>query len=353
MKWLASIRDLSLVGVMAFAACADHPLGPLDEPEEMDMEDLVALEVLSDPQAVESALAFAEMNTTAAARQGMGAPQREAAHQFAIEARSRFEQATKALGDGDRERAAEASREARRLLARAMQMASGPRGILSLVERMEEHSADVAQDPEAFDEAEALRGELATFAERARFRLQQQDSVGAAALGVLAQLRYQHRCREEGDPVLRRERALLAVALGETAVSLATRLLGSEGPDPEQARFLEAATEYSAQAVNALELGELARAVYLAHHARWAALKAVILPGEVTGEDARVMSELAHALYSEAEAAVGNPPTEPQAWLLDRAAGLIAAGEARLAEGNLRGIGALWNAAVICTWLAG
>ncbi|MEJ2206701.1 MAG: hypothetical protein P8170_21645 [Gemmatimonadota bacterium] len=353
MKRLASIRAFSLVGAVVLAACADHPVSPLDEPGEMDMEDLVALEVLSDPQAVESALAFAEMNVTAAARQGMGAPQREVAHQLAIEARSRFARATKALGEGDRQRAVEEAREARRLLARAMQMANGSGGIMSLVERVEELTADVAQDPEAFDEADSLRGELNTLAERARFRLQQRDSLGAAALGVLAQLRYQHRCRDEGDPEMRRARAELGVALAETAVNLAVRLLGAEGPDPEQARFLEAAKEYSAQAVNALEIGELARAVYLAHHARWAALKAVVLPGEVTVEEARTLSELAHTLYSEAEAAVGNDPTELQAWLLDRAARLIAAGEARLAEGYHRGIGALWNAAVICSWLAG
>jgi len=352
MNTLPRNRALAFAVVAALAACADDPVSPFDD-STLDVEDAVALDVLEDPLAIESALSFAEMNTVGAARHGMGAPQRQAANQFTQEARIRFENARQALQEGNRVRAAEEAREARRLLVRAMEMANGPRGIMTLVEQSEELAAEVALDPDAFEDSEALMGELHTFNQRARIRLQQRDSLGAAALGVLAQMRFQHRCRDEGDAGLRHERAVLAVDLAEAAVGLATRLLEAEEPEPDQLRFLEAANEYLAAAIEALEAGEDGRAIYLAHHAQWAALKAVVLPGGVTAEEAQALLELAQTLYAEAVTAVGDDPTELQAYLLDRARRLIEAGEAKLAEGYHRGIGALWQAAVICTWLIG
>jgi HEPN domain-containing protein len=283
----------------------------------------------------------------------MGAPDLQVANQLTQEARARFEHARQALGQGDRVRAAEEARKARRFLVRAMVMGNGSRGVMALVERAEELAAEVALSPEGCAAAAALQGELNTFNERARILLHQYDSLAAASLGVLAQMRYQHRCREEGDAAARLERATLAVGFADAAVSLAARLLESGEPVPDQLRYLEAATEYLAAAVTALQAGENARAIYLAQHAQWAALKAVALPGDVTVEQARALSELARTLYAEAEAAVGTDPSELQALLLDQAQRLIEAGEAKLADGYHRGIGALWRAAVICTWLIG
>jgi HEPN domain-containing protein len=349
MKRIRPGQALALAAVLTFAACSDEdPLAPLTDDTQLALEDRVALEVLQDTEAMESTLAYAELGTNAAARHGMAHGQRQAANELTNQARVRFQAARDALANGERVRAADEAREGRRLVAQAMQMSHGTRGMASLVERAEELAAEVAGDPGAFHQSEALLGELHAFNERARIRLQQRDSTGAGALGVLAQQRHQQRMRHDPDPAARHERARLAVGLADAAVVLATRLIEAGEPDPEQLRYLEAANEYLSNAGLALEAGEDRRAIYLAEHAQWAALKAVVLPGGVTDEEARAMSELARRLYADAEAAVGSEPTELQ---LTRARHLIEAGEAKLAEGYHRGIGALWRAAVICSWL--
>jgi hypothetical protein len=104
-------------------------------------------------------------------------------------------------------------------------------------------------------------------------------------------------------------------------------------------------------AERALENGHYARAVHYAWHAQWSAMRAVILPGGVTEGEIRAMVELAHHLYSEAEIAVGDDPTELQTRLLARAARLIERGEEMLEEGHKRGVAPIWRAAVISRWL--
>jgi hypothetical protein len=103
----------------------------------------------------------------------------------------------------------------------------------------------------------------------------------------------------------------------------------------------------------ALEQGYLRRAVHLAHHAQWAALKAVILPGGVTEGEIRAIADLAQKLLEQATAAIGEDATELQWRLLNRAEQLIALGLARLEMGEDRGVAALWRAAVIAHWLLG
>jgi hypothetical protein len=352
MKTRRHVYPLPLLALFALGACDDHGTMPVTEEPGLALEDQVALEVLGDDQAIEASLSLAEVGAAAGARHGFAHGGSQAATQLATEARIRFRAAQDALGRGDRVRAANESREARRLVAQAMTSMGGPRAAWSQVERLDYLITSVSEDPTAYSDAATLLGELGAFATRARVKLQDGNGLGAGALGVLAQQRHQQKRREQ-DPAARRHRADLTVSLAGTAVSLATRILESQGADDEQLRYLEAAREYLAKAETALEAGNDRRAVYLAEHAHWASLKALVLPGGVTAEEARAMADLAEDLYGLALEAVGDEPTELEAALLQRARRLIEAGLAKLEEGQHRGVGALWRAAVICTWLIG
>ena len=70
----------------------------------------------------------------------------------------------------------------------------------------------------------------------------------------------------------------------------------------------------------------------------------------VTDEEARAMLELAEYLYGQAAA---TDLDDTEAALLERARALIAHGSAALEAGTVRGVVALWRAAVICTWIGG
>jgi hypothetical protein len=146
----------------------------------------------------------------------------------------------------------------------------------------------------------------------------------------------------------------LAVALGAEAVQLANRIL-SENPtaDTESQEYLDTAEEYLAQARKALEAGEEARAAHLAHLAQWWALKAVVLPGGITDEEARFILGLAETLLAEARAAIGPEVTPVEEALITRAARLLERGKEALGNGVCRGIGALWKSAVVSSYLIG
>ena len=106
-----------------------------------------------------------------------------------------------------------------------------------------------------------------------------------------------------------------------------------------------------AVAQRALENGHYARAVHYAWHAHWSALRAVILPGDITEDEIAAMVELAKHLYAEAEVAIGDDPTELEARLFARAGRLIEIGEKMIADGLKRGVAPIWRAAVISRWL--
>ena len=118
-------------------------------------------------------------------------------------------------------------------------------------------------------------------------------------------------------------------------------------------RWLWHARKLLALSERALDAGHLRRAVHLAEHAHWSALKAVLLPGGIQEEELREMVELAEDLFAQAEAAIGDDASDLDKRLLNRAAELIELGLAKLEEGQKRGVAALWRAAVICTWLLG
>ncbi|HSG48211.1 MAG TPA: hypothetical protein VLA43_10385 [Longimicrobiales bacterium] len=347
----------TLMAVLGLAtACTDRgPVAPLDDELNLDQEAELALSVLNDDLATEAALSMAEVSAPAAMRAGMGPRHQQNAGSLANQARYRFQQALQALGQGERLQATVRAREARRLVAQAMMEAGGQGALKAAVERMEHLEEAVQADMGAYEDAYGLLGELAMLRHVARNQMGRGNLLDAAATGVLAEQRHRFRYRwRQMDIPDRTARAEFSVGLGETAVTLAMRLLNEAGgPDEEQAVFLAIAQEQLAQAQAALEAGDLWRALHLAHLAQWSALKAVVLPGGVTDEEARALHELALTLQEQAVAAVGDTPTEFQTLLLIRVGRLIEHGEAKLADGQTRGIAAFWQAAVICAWLLG
>lgn len=151
------------------------------------------------------------------------------------------------------------------------------------------------------------------------------------------------------------ERARLGIALATEAIAMADRILSAQvgGADTEQQELLDVAREYLAQAILAFEAGEEARAIHLARLAQWGALKAVVIPGGITDEEARFVLTLAETLLGEARAAIGPEPSEIEAVLFSRATRLFERGKASVETGNHRGIGPLWCAAVISSYLVG
>lgn len=149
------------------------------------------------------------------------------------------------------------------------------------------------------------------------------------------------------------DRVRLAVGLGSTAVGLAARILHDEGADEAQLRLLESAARFQEQAEAALAEGHAARAVAMAGKACWTALKAVVLPGGITEEEARFVHELAEERLRGARAEVEGGGSAVEVVLLRWAARFFEIGSAQLAEGDVHGLAALWKSAVVSSWILG
>ena len=150
-----------------------------------------------------------------------------------------------------------------------------------------------------------------------------------------------------------RGRAELAVALSGQAVALATRLLQEQGADEQQERLLMHAEEQHRKAKAALEEGREALAVELAHSATKTSLKAVVLPGGITAEEARMIHSLAADLLREAKTAVAANETALNRHLLKVAEELFRKGSDQVtdAQASTRGVVPLWKSAVISSFL--
>jgi hypothetical protein len=317
--------------------------------DDLAWEDQLALELLADPVTSEAALELAWVQNSAAHRWGWAGGSGQG-QQFRAE--NCFQEAEAALARGDRMRAAEKAREGRRLVAQGIQMAGGPGAIVGMVERLEALPSQVAADPGAFANSGKLGLQIGKVAERARAALRSGDPIGAGALGVLGEQAFRHNHRYEHEHRIGASRAEIAVALGAEAVELAKRLLQAQvTADTESQQLLATAEEFLAQARRALEAGEEVRAMHLAHLAQWWALKAVVLPGGVSHEEVREILGLAETLLEQAREAIGPEPTQLQAALLDRALRLLERGKEGLGSGERRGLGALWQSAVISSYL--
>jgi hypothetical protein len=341
---------LALIGVLALAACDAVGTGPaLDD---LTVQEQQELEVLSDPGSFDIALELTE--TTSDVASDLGHMQALHGRSLNAQARARFAEARAAMLNGDHRAALDAARLARRLVAEALREMGGDAALEALIERIEELALGI--DEEDFDDPDAVRAELESLAAEARQLLADGDTLAAAARAILAEQRARH--RRHPNPSV--DRVRLAVSLAGTAVSLAERLIaqqsmpvrnsGSDVAD-RQNRWLGHARRLLAKSEAALAAGNLRRALHLAQHAQWSALKAVILPGGIQDEELRAMVVLAEDLYGQAVEALGDDPTDLDARLLARTADLIELGIQQLERGHKRGVAALWRAAVISAWL--
>jgi HEPN domain-containing protein len=150
-----------------------------------------------------------------------------------------------------------------------------------------------------------------------------------------------------------RGRVELAVALGGEAVEIAARLLEPRA-DEQQKRLLAEARELQRQAEAALKAGHEQRAMELAESASQTALKAVVLPGGITEQEARMIHDVAQDLLRRAKDAVAANPTDMKRHLLAVAEQLFRVGTEHLGgRGMERALATLWKSATISSWLIG
>ncbi|MCJ7628642.1 MAG: hypothetical protein MUO50_09665 [Longimicrobiales bacterium] len=352
MKKVRPLLTIALLGFLPLAACQE---AGLTEPmvQELSLEDQLTLELLGDPTSSEAALELVGIQNSAAQRRGWRWGQTEGHSMQASQAELCFRNAEEAFAMGDQVRALEQARKGRRLVAQAIEMAGGSNAILGMVERLEALPLSVTTDPDAFVNSGKLGLQLGKLATTARKAIRAGDRTRAGALGVLSEQAFRHNRRQQN--LVGAERAELAVALGAEAVELAKRLLGEQdgGADTEQAGLLATAEEFLAQSQRALEAGEDVPAAHLAHQAQWWALKAVVLPGGITDEEAPSILGLATTLLDQAGMAVGTDPTALQTALLTKATRMLESGKANVGNGVCRGLGALWQSAVISSYLIG
>jgi HEPN domain-containing protein len=351
-------RFAMLLGLAVLAGCEETGMEALDQ--QLTLDETAELALFEDEGTRVTALELSETANDVAA--DFGAPVGEA-RALELQARVRLESADAALRSGDRRRALDEAREARRLLARAIVANGGEEAVEALIERIEDLAAQIdVEDDDIFDDPVAVRARLEELAAEARAYLESGELVRAAERALLAeQVARHHRGRRHVRGDVEPERARLAVALARTAVQLAERLvaasdtpvreIGSADVREHQNRWLVHAERMLERAEQALTNGHYARAVHFAWHAHWSALKAVILPGGVTEEEIRAMVALAHHLLEEAKIAIGDDPTPLEQRLFERAERLIELGEKMIDEGRQRGVAPVWGGAVISRWL--
>jgi len=347
-KTIRSIATAGLLLSLAMAGCeGSDPTQSL--PQDPTLEDDLALEILADPSSDETALDLATVQASAASnRKGWGWG---AGTDWRTQAERCFQEARQALAEGDRIRAREKAREGRQLVAQTIELAGGQGAIMGLVERLEGLPATIGGDPDAFTDQANLRHQLGSLGQQAREALGSGDPTGAGALAVLGEQAFRHRHRSQTQETGRR--ADLAVDLAEEAVVLAQRLMDDQDQvsDTEQLELLAMAQDYLSEARRALEAGQSSRAAHLAHLAQWWALKAVVVPGGITDEDVGMVSLVAGTLLEEAAVAVEADPSELALALLARATRMFHEGGENVGNGSCRGLGALWQAAVISAYL--
>ncbi|MFQ5536002.1 MAG: hypothetical protein ACE5GJ_01000 [Gemmatimonadota bacterium] len=399
MKRTRILGVLSLMGALSLAACdVSEPAAPaLDE---LTPEDQIALDVLTDDDAIQAALDLVRVPATA--HNGMGWTGAPATEIYAGRAREHFTRARQMLDDGALSQAVEEALQARLAVAEGMAAMGGREAIQSMIARMDFMAETLGSDFGTPGAQPWMAQEMAMLAETARAALGSGNTQGAGQWGVLAEQRArQHLGAGYGDgagysmgwtgdgrnggwqhgmgmgggwnrgmggmwnggmggrhgPGARgdspTEHAELAVNLASAAVTLATDLLSDVTPDSTQTAYLEQAADYAGAAAAALAEGSLAEAAYNASHARWAALLAVLPPGTITEENAAWLLGVAQDLLARARAAVGDTPTELEADLLAQADALIDMAEDHLSWGNLRSVSPSWHAAVIAALLLG
>lgn len=345
MQTMRYLTFLSLLGGLFLSACDDG--GPT-EPDfaNLAVEDQLTLDLLADPTSVDVALSLAEVQASAAHR--FGRRWSNSTDPLLAQAENAFRNAQNALAAGDQVRALKQARIGRELVAQAVQECNGPRAVQGMVERLQALPLAVSSDPDAYQDPQGLAVQLSELARGAGKQFGKGKRIRAGGLGVLGEQAVRSRQRDRdhagmGLPEVK-------VELGATAILLAKRILEDLDRSDDEG-YLVTAEEYQAEADKIIAGGTFGRAIHYAHLAQWWALKAILVPGEASGEEIAALLARAQDLYGDAVDAVGAEPTQLQTILLERAASMLATGEANLSNETCGGSGAIWQAAVISRYL--
>ena len=176
----------------------------------------------------------------------------------------------------------------------------------------------------------------------------QADNTQDGMIGTAQRDRDRDRDRTGDRPAI--DRVGLAVQFGASSIELAQEILEHEGADDRQRALLQEAMEAQRAAEAALENGDTGLAVRMAQKACWGALKAWVAPGGVTREEAEKVHRLATELLTEAAAQVGDDDGV-RGLILSWAITFYTHGDQALEAGQIRGVAALWKAAVLSFFL--
>lgn len=241
---------------------------------------------------------------------------------------------------------------ARMALGRSLVTELGTVGIDDRIARIDNLSARLqAGDTQGFDQPDELAARLSDLVDQANDARRIGNDVLAGARVVEADQRTDRSRGRQNDRDRDRGHATdvsarLAVAMANTAVELASRLLDGRDVSERQIHLLEAAARLASGAAEALEAGRFRAAAMLGNKAVNISLWAVVAP-EVTEDEVRMIKDLAEDMLEAARAALAASPDEALQVLLNRAVAGYELGLEKLEEGNLRGIGLLWKAAVV------
>jgi len=175
MKTVNDLRIWALTAVVAMAACDDGGTDPAFD--DLDAQESLELSVLEDEGAFDAPVMLASVVADAEVSEGrtVGAE----AIGLRLEAALTMTDARRAHLAGDRRRALDLSRAARRMIARSLLATGGLPAVEDLIERLEDVMVTI--DDEVVDDPDALRAELEVILAEAEAALEARDSVGAAA----------------------------------------------------------------------------------------------------------------------------------------------------------------------------
>ena len=347
MKTMRYLTLLPLLGGLFLSACDDG--GPA-EPDfaNLSVEDQLTLDLLADPTSVDVALSLADVQVQASNR--FGHRWGNNAENLMAQAENAFRNAQGAYAQGDQVRAMKQARIGRELVAEAIQDCSGPQAVQGMMERLQSLPLSVSADPEAYLDPQNLSYQLGELAQGAGNQYRKGNRIQAGGLGVLGEQAIRARQRDGDHAGIGLPEA--KVELGAAAILLANQILTETGGTDEDG-YLVTAQEYQDQAQAIIDSGAYGGAMHYAHLAQWWALRAIVDPAEATSEEVGDLLSRAQSLYDAALAALGDEPTELQTILLERAAAMLANGEANMSEEACGGIMAVWQAAVVFSYLAG
>jgi hypothetical protein len=169
-------RLVALCAALALAACGESGVEPPDAG--LTPDEAFELALIEDAGTFGVAVELTDATHDVAAAFGTAGTTEGRA--LSAEARARLEAAREAALTGDRRRALEEARQARRLAAQALVATGGAEAVEALVERLEELALTLDADDDVFDDPEALRRKLERLAAQARELLERGHLVAAA-----------------------------------------------------------------------------------------------------------------------------------------------------------------------------